>query len=207
MTSPNSQEYRRAALALANLSRQNHCRSTILASATAGEGATTASVYLGRHLLCDLAFKPVLIELNRLRPSLASLFGLDDARSLAAVAGGTCPVMECVQTDPAGLPMIPVGKFESSVGLKGVEAALCRSVQELQNNFDFILVDAPPVLESADILMAGRVVPNVILVAGAGRASQESVREACRQLSEARIHLLGAILNERKPILPRWLKR
>ncbi|HEV2446177.1 MAG TPA: hypothetical protein VGS58_09655 [Candidatus Sulfopaludibacter sp.] len=194
-------------MALANLSKQNHCRSTILASATAGEGATTASVYLGRHLLRDLAFQPVLIELNRLRPSLARLFGLDDSRSLAAVAGGSRPVMECVQKDPEGLSMIPVGKFESSAGLKEIESALCRSVQELQNDFDFILVDAPPVLESSDMLMAGRVIPNAILVAGAGRASQESVREACRQLSEARIHVLGAILNERKPILPRWLRR
>lgn len=207
MTSTNSSEYRRAALALANASRQGHCRSVILTSATAKEGATTAAVYLGRHLMRDLAFKPVLIELNRVRPALARLFGLDDARSLAAVARGDRGVMDCVQKDPAGLPVIPAGNFETSAGLKDLEAALCQSVQELQNDFDFILVDAPPVLESADILVAVGVIPNAILVAGSGRVSQANVRKACRQLGEARTKVLGAILNERKRILPRWLRR
>lgn len=205
MAPKTSEEYRRAALALANAARQSHCRSAILCSATAGEGTTTAAVYIGRHLLRDLGFNPVLIELNRARPALARLFGLDEEKSLAAVASGARSVMDCVQKDPTGLRMIPVGKFESGDGLQGLEAVLCRSVQELQNSFDFILVDAPPILESADVLIAGRVVPNVILVAGSGRVSQESVREACRELSEARIHLVGAILNERKRILPRWL--
>jgi len=207
MTSPNGHEYRRAALSLANLSRQNHCRSTMVVSATAGEGASTAAVYLGRHLMRDLALNTVLIEVNRIRPALARLFDLDPKRSLAAVASGDRAILDCVQKDPTGLPIIPIGDFQSGAGLKELESALCQSVQELQNSFDFILADAPPVLESADSLIAGRVIPNVILVVGAGRASQEGLRAACNQLSEARIQVLGAILNERKRILPRWLRR
>ena len=194
-------------MALADVAKQSHCQSVILCSASAKEGATTAAVYIGRSLLRDFGFRPVLIEFNRTRPALARLFGLNEEESLAAVASGARNVMDCVQKDPTGLRMIPAGRFDSTDGLQDLESVLCRSVQALQNNSDFILVDAPPVLESADVLIAGRVIPNVILIVGSGRVSQECVREACRALSEAHIRLVGVILNERKRILPRWLGR
>jgi len=207
MISAHTDEYRRAAVALANVSRQNHCCSALVASATAGEGASTVAVYLGRHLMQDLAFNPVLIELNRIRPAFTRLFRLDPKRSLAAAVSGDLAILDCVQKDPTGLRVIPVGEFQTATGLKDLESALCQAVQGLQNSFDFILADVPPVLESADTLIAGWVIPNVILVVGSGRASQESVRAARAQLADARIQVIGAILNERKRILPRWLRR
>ena len=206
-TKHNSEQYRRAALALANASKQAHNRSAIFSSASSGEGATTATVYVGRHLLQDVGFNPVVIELNRTRPALSNLFGLDEEKSLAAIASGSASALECVQKDPAGLCMIPAGRFAPDQHVSGLETVLCRATQELQNNYDFILVDAPPILESADVLIAGRIIPNLVLVVGSGRACQETVREACRTLEEANIRLIGTILNERKRILPRWLAR
>ena len=110
MAPQTSEACRRAALALANAARQTHCSSAIFSSVFAGDGATTASVYIGRHLLRDLGFNPVLIELNRIRPALAQLFRLDTDRSMAAVASGSANVVDCVQKDPAGLSIIPAGK-------------------------------------------------------------------------------------------------
>jgi Mrp family chromosome partitioning ATPase len=155
----------------------------------------------------DLGFNPVVVELNRVRPALAHLFGLNKEKSLAAAVSGPAGVMDCVQKDPSGLSMITAGELDLAGHSSGFETILCQAVQVLQNNFNYILLDAPPILESADVLIAGRIVPNLILVVGAGRASQESIREACRQLSDARINLAGTILNTRKRIIPRWVDR
>lgn len=204
MSERNSEHYRRAALAIANASRQSHATSAIVSSATAGEGATTACVFMGRHLLHDFGLRPVLIETNRFRPSFTRLFRLKPEKSLAAVAAGKAEVMDCVQKDSSGLSMIPAGTFDAAE-LPSLEKTLCRSVQELQNHFDYILLDAPPVLESADVAITGRVVPNAILVVGSGRTSQTALRRAGEELREAHIRVVGTILNQRKRIIPRWL--
>jgi polysaccharide biosynthesis transport protein len=203
----NNEQYRKAALALANTARDKHCQSVIVSSAVAGEGVTTATVFIARHLLHDLASTPVVIELNHMRPAMVRLFDLDPGKSMASVASGTKRVTDCVQRDPTGLSIIPAGEFDDEGGFPRLETVLCQAVQELQNQFNFILLDAPPVLESADTLIAGRVVPNVMLVVGTGRSSQEAVREACREMRDARMQIMGTILNETKRILPRWLDR
>ncbi len=202
-----TEEYRRAALALANALRQHHNRAAILSSPHAAAGVTTAAIYVGRYLMNDYGVKPVVIEVNRTRPAFTRMFHLDPAKSLAATAGGSVDALECVQADPTGLPVLPAGQFGSNGHFPGLETVLCRAVQNLQNHFDFVLLDAPPVLESADVLIAGRVVSNLILVIGAGAVSQESVREACRELQNGKINLIGAILNTQKRIIPRWIDR
>ena len=202
-----SEQYRKAALNLANLMPQtsDRQRSVIVSSVSAGEGATTATVLLGRHLLQDQGAKPIVLELNHVRPALARMFGLDPEKSIAGIASGSFRVAECVQTDPTGLSMIPAGELNGH--FPNLETLLCRMLQELRNHYDFILLDVPPVLESVNVMIAGRVVRNVVLVVGAGKSSQEAVREACRQLREARIEIVGTILNEKKRIFPRWLDR
>ena len=207
MAQRSNEEYKRAALALANASRQVRSRSVIVSSAVAGEGATTAAIFMGRHLRNDLGFTPVVMEVNSLRPALAKWFHFNSGKSLASAAEGSAGITDCIHKDPTGLAMIPVGTNGSGAGIPELEKLICHSVQELQNHFDFILLDAPPVLESADVLIAGRVVPNTILVVGAGRTSQQAVRQACRELRDARMQVVGSILNSRERILPHWLDR
>jgi Mrp family chromosome partitioning ATPase len=193
---------------LATAARQSRFRSAILSSATGGEGTTSAAVNIGLHLMGDCGLNPLLIEVNRVRPSLTRLFQLDDQKSLAAMVAGGGSAMQYVQRTPAGLSVIPVGPADNAALLiSRLESTLCHAVQELQNSFDFILLDAPAILESSDVMIAGRVVPQLVLVVGAGQSSQESLSRACQELKEARITLIGTILNSRKRIIPGWIDR
>jgi succinoglycan biosynthesis transport protein ExoP len=206
MAHQGTEEYRRAAIALAAALRQSRYHGVIVSSATRGEGATSAAVHIGRHLLQDAGLKPVLIEVNRLRPAFQRLFGLDSKRSLASMLAHGGSALDQVQRDPTGLAVIPAGVPEDGEAAMSLESALCRAVQELQNSFDFILLDAPPILESADVLVAGRVIPQLLLVVGAGQVSQENLGRACQQLQDAKIQLAGTILNSRKRFIPKWVE-
>lgn len=203
-----TEEYRRAAIALVTAGRQGRYRGVILSSATRGEGTTSAAVHVGRHMMRDAGMNPVLIEVNFLRPAFQRLFGLDPKRSVARMLAEGSPALDQVQRDSTGLAMIPAGVVEQKEPeAMSLESALCHAVQELQNRFDFILVDAPPVLESADVLVAGRVIPYVLLVVGAGQVSQENLGRACQQLQDTKIQLAGTILNTRRRFIPGWVER
>jgi Mrp family chromosome partitioning ATPase len=156
----------------------------------------------------NAGINPVLIEVNRRRPALQRLFGLDPKRSLAAILTEGRPALDQVQRDSTGLAMIPAGAAEQKMpAVMSLESALCHAVQELQNSFDYILLDAPPILESVDVLVAGRIIPHVLLVVGAGQVSGENLARACQQLQDAKISLAGTILNSRKRFIPGWVER
>ena len=56
-------------------------------------------------------------------------------------------------------------------------------------------------------LLAGRVVPRMILVAAAGRVSHEILDRAQLELGAANISVVGGILNMQERIIPKWLYR
>jgi Mrp family chromosome partitioning ATPase len=203
-----AEEYRRAAIALVTAGRQGRHGGVIVSSATHGEGTTSAAVHIGRHMMRDAGKNPVLIEVNSVRPAFQRLFGLDPNRSVARMLAEGSPALDQVQRDSTGLAMIPAGVVEQKEpAAMSLESALCHAVQELQNSFDFILLDAPPLLESADVLVAGRVIPYVLLVVGAGQVSQQNVGRACQQLQDNKIQLAGTILNTRRRFIPGWVER
>jgi Mrp family chromosome partitioning ATPase len=148
-----------------------------------------------------------VIETNRLRPSFSRLFGLADSRGLAAIGSGAAPALDCVQKDPTGLPLVPLGTRAAWEKLPGLASVLSGAMQELNQHFEFVIVDAPPILESADTLMAGKVVPHLVLVAEAGRVSQKSLGRVLQELTNAEITLVGAIMNSRRQIIPAWIDR
>lgn len=147
------------------------------------------------------------MELNWLRPALAGMFHLDADRSVAAALSGRLPLRKCIQEDGAGLIMLPAGKFEELEPGRGWQKAFCGMIHELQADFDITLVDTPPLLESADALVAGNAVPRMVLVVSAGLASRQALARAVQELERANIELMGTIFNERKRILPAWLNR
>jgi len=76
---------------------------------------------------------------------------------------------------------------------------------ELCASFGYVLVDAPPVNESAESLMFARMSEGVVLVLAANATRREAARKAKETLEAARVKLLGAVLNKRTYPIPEAL--
>jgi uncharacterized protein involved in exopolysaccharide biosynthesis/Mrp family chromosome partitioning ATPase len=201
------EEYRRAALQIATATRASGHRSVLLSSATRGEGTSTSSINVARLLGQGFGVRAVVVETNRLQPVYARMFELDDARSLAAVESGAVAVSQAVQQGPGGVSIVPRGDAPGAPVGADPESGLARAVRELEGQFDLVLLDAPPILECADVLALGRLVPRLVLIAEAGEVTRQSLGRVLRQLRDADIELLGVILNSRKRVIPEWLER
>ena len=73
---------------------------------------------------------------------------------------------------------------------------------ELCSEFNYVLVDAPPVSESGESLMIGRLADGVVLVIEAHATRREAARNAKESLEAAHVRLLGAVLNKRTFPIP-----
>jgi Mrp family chromosome partitioning ATPase len=65
---------------------------------------------------------------------------------------------------------------------------------ELKKQFNYILIDAPPVTSSPNAVVLGQLADGVILVIEANSTRYESARLAKETFDEAKVNLLGAIL-------------
>jgi Mrp family chromosome partitioning ATPase len=72
-------------------------------------------------------------------------------------------------------------------------------LDRLRNEFDMVLVDAPPVMHLADARVLGRLADGVILVIRAGQTTTESAIFASQRFAEDGTRVLGTILNSWNP--------
>jgi len=73
---------------------------------------------------------------------------------------------------------------------------------KLKENFDSILIDAPPVIGHPETLALSKLTDGVLLVIKANLTRLEVIDEAKGQLQSAGAKVLGVVLNERRFFIP-----
>jgi polysaccharide biosynthesis transport protein len=160
-----------------------------------GKTTTTANLAVslaegGRHVL--------LIDGDLRRPALAQFFGVKNIEGLtdALDEDGRMDMKDLVlPTAFPGVHILPSGAIKGSVAKMLHSRHLSSVINTARNNFDFILIDAPPLLGLADARILSKFSDGVILICRAGRTSIDDLDEARRLLVEDGTHILGTILN------------
>jgi receptor protein-tyrosine kinase len=67
---------------------------------------------------------------------------------------------------------------------------------ELRAEFNFVIVDAPPLSRYADAIALGQLSDGMVLVLEAGSTRQDAALTAVRYVRSSRIQVLGAVLNK-----------
>jgi capsular exopolysaccharide synthesis family protein len=65
----------------------------------------------------------------------------------------------------------------------------------LQEHFDWVILDTPPVMAVTDAALIAHYVSGVLFVIGADMTSRHAARRAVDQLEQAQAHFIGAALN------------
>ncbi len=203
-----AESYRRIASFLATAVREKRFDSVIFTSATEGEGTTTVASRVAELLREKFGLRPLLVELNQRRPVYARRFGLDPSLGLGELAGGDRPARSCVQRTASGLAVIVAGGERGEAeGEAGAARVLKRILTELSGDFDMVLIDAPPVLEQADAVASGSVVPRAVLVVESGNTPYEALDRTRQALAAGDISIVAAVLTKQPRLIPEWVYR
>jgi Mrp family chromosome partitioning ATPase len=72
-------------------------------------------------------------------------------------------------------------------------------VADMLKSYQFIILDAPPVMGLADARVLAPIADGVVLVVRAGTAQKPSIRRACWHLESVGATVLGTVLNDAAP--------
>jgi succinoglycan biosynthesis transport protein ExoP len=125
-----------------------------------------------------------------------ALFGLDDHLGLAQVVNGDTTLPDALRrTEVPRLHVLPGGQayFDPSGVLQS--AAFANVLGQLRGQADFLVIDAPPVLASADTAALAELGALILLVADEKTSTRAEVRAAVKELTHVRDDLIGCVLD------------
>jgi polysaccharide chain length determinant protein (PEP-CTERM system associated) len=178
-----AEQYRMAASRLA-LSAEGH-GSTILGvtSALKGEGKTTTVVNLGYSLARNLGKRTLLIDCDFRCPALHEYTNVPARGGLIELLDGQLSLEDCLSViDEAPCSILSVGGFNEEQNEMARIQQLKAILPKLRVKFDYMIINAPPVLPSATMGILASLADVLIMVIRAGVTPKHAVREAFAML-------------------------
>ncbi len=171
-------------------------RRLLITSSGPREGKTTSSINLG-ITFASAGRRVCLVDADLRRPSLHHAFGLENEQGLSSLIRGEAKAEDVCQLTPQqGLYILPSGPRPSNpaeqLGSDGCRAALDR----LNELFDLVIIDSPPVVAVTDAVVLSTEVDGVIMVIKSFKVAKDLVAQAKRQLKDVDARLIGVILND-----------
>jgi capsular exopolysaccharide synthesis family protein len=198
-------EYERLAQRLKALPRKDQCRVILVASAVAGEGASTVARNLALSLAQDPDVNLLLVDANLRSPSQHQAFEVSNVRGLSDIVIGEMTMQQGIRSAPdAGHHVLTSGNGVRDVGRLLSNPAFADTLQELRRRFTCVIIDAPPVTQFPDASTLARFSDGVVLVLRAESTRWQVAEEARRILEEDGGRILGAVLNERRYHIPEF---
>jgi succinoglycan biosynthesis transport protein ExoP len=144
-----------------------------------------------------------LAEGNFRQPSIRDFLGTDHDRGFIDALRMDDPIEEFAKPlGPDSLWLLPAGApVQDSAVLLNSERMKER-ITELRKQFDYLILNAPPLSAFADAMVLGRMVDGVVLVLEANSTRREAALRATESLRAMNIPVLGAVLNNRTFPIP-----
>ncbi len=184
-------------------------RLVVVSGTESGNGCSWICARMAEVLAAQVSGTVCVVDANLRAPGLHREFGVSNHYGLSDALQVREPVREFVtQLSRTNLWLLSCGaESEKSQTLLGSER-MRSLLPELQREFDYVLIDAPPLRAGDDTIMLGRNAEGVVLVLRANSSRRETARQAVHDLEAANVRLLGAVLNQRTfPVPERIYKK
>jgi capsular exopolysaccharide synthesis family protein len=173
-------------------STRRACRRIAVVSPTMGDGKSTVTHHLGASL-ADGGSRVLLIDVDMRHPSQDGLFGIRTEKGLSLLLAGERGIEPSPQRpnlDYLGVGMRPPNPADLLCSPE-LEALLERCSPQ----YDFILLDTPPLNFVTDALIVGAVADELVLVVRDLSTTRGALLDAMQRLEPLHAKLSGFVLN------------
>jgi len=192
--SPRAESFRSLRTNLQFLDIDSDSRTFVVSSAGPGEGKSTTTANLA-IALAETGARVALIDGDLRLPRVADYMGVEGGVGLTNVLIGQIEISEALQKWGTNeLYVLASGPVPPNPSEMLGSAAMDRLLKPLEEYFDYILIDAPPLLLVTDAAVIGKKTRGVILTAASGKTKKPELSGAIRTLETAGVNLLGIVV-------------
>lgn len=191
---PRSEAFRRIRTNLQFIQVDSKRRSFVITSSVPSEGKSTTAANLAVSL-AENDLSVVLVDGDLRRPKVAELMGIEGSAGITDVLIGRMELVDAVQPwGKQGLAVLPAGQIPPNPTELVASAAMQAVLSDLEERYDIVLIDAPPLLPVADAAVLSHLSGGAILVAAVGRTTKKQLEIARSALQAAGTKAVGCVL-------------
>lgn len=171
-------------------------QSLLISSSQPGEGKSTTTANLA-IAFAQLRRNTLLIDADLRKPVQHNVFGLDRGPGLSEYLIGEVEDLNSIihQTKVENLSILTAGSLPPNPSELLGSDAMSKLVDLLENEWDMVLLDSPPIVAVTDASMISREIDAIALVVKAGQTERSAVDRALDTVRNVKAPLIGAILN------------
>ncbi|MFQ5718265.1 MAG: GumC family protein [Acidobacteriota bacterium] len=191
--------YRTLRTSLLFSSKARSLNTLLLTSAAPGEGKTSTAASLARTL-ASAGDRVVIVDADLRRPNLHNQFGVERSSGLtnylmsAERDQAWARYLKKVE-NASNLSVITCGPIPPNPPELFSTDKFIDLVSQLKSNFDWVIIDSPPVASLSDSIVLGSLVDMVILVVKHNENDRDLIKRASTGLRKVGANVIGAVLN------------
>jgi capsular exopolysaccharide synthesis family protein len=187
------EQYRRLAATLHHEQAERGIKKVMVASAMPGEGKTLTALNLALTLSESYRRRVALIDADLRCPRVHEMLNVPNMAGLNEALTRTRQNKVSLLRMTRRLSVLPAGRPNPDPMGPLTSRRMAHLLDKAAANFDWVIVDTPPVVQLADANLLAAMVDVAVLVIEAGRTSYDLSDRAIAALGRERV--LGIVLN------------
>jgi capsular exopolysaccharide synthesis family protein len=189
-----SEIYRMLQANLKFLSSDKRIKTIVVTSSVPKEGKSTVSANLAATL-AQLGYRVMLIDADMRQPSQHHLWGLTNAVGLSDILVGQAELSSVIRQGIERLDIIPAGVTPPNPLALLDSKRMTSLIRNFSEDYDFVIIDTPPLILAADALTLSQMASGVLLVARPRVLDRASANSAKEMLERSGQRVLGLVVN------------
>lgn len=170
--------------------------SILITGSSPGLGKSFISKNLGA-VLAQAGARVLIIDADLRRGHINKEFGLRREVGVSEYVAGTVKLEDIVK--PTAVPnlwVVTTGQIPPNPSELLMHLRFEQMLQQLGEQFDTLIIDAPPILAVSDAAIIGRLTGATLMVARAGHHPVSELEQAVKRLNHAGVHVKGFVFND-----------
>ena len=196
-TSFGAEQYRRLRHRVEEMHRSTNLTVLGISSPEAGDGKTITTINLAGALAQSPEARILIVDADLRRSSLTEYLGLDASRTrglVGAILDSRLSLKDVVDScPPFNISVVQAGKHPSAPYELLKSPRLAQLLEEARQQYDYVILDMPPLVPLPDCSVIGRSVDGFLVVITAHKTPRKLLKEALSVLEPATV--LGLVFN------------
>lgn len=170
----------------------------MVTSSKKGEGKTFISKNLAQSL-ADAKYKVLIIDADMRKPKLHKRFQITNSYGLSNVISQQITLNDAIIYDELNnIDVLTAGTNPPNPSELLDSKQFKDLLFSIKKEYDYIIIDTPPILPVTDALVLGKIVDKTILIVNSKTTSSDIVIEGKERLDNLSIPIFGVVLNQVK---------
>lgn len=190
-----SESYRMLQTNLKFLNSDKALKVIVVTSSVPKEGKSTTCANLAA-VMAQLCYRVLIIDADIRRPSQHQIWQISNQVGLTNIIAGQGNLSTTViQRVMKNLDVLTAGVSTSNLPVFLDSRSMAAVIEQWQNQYDYVIVDTPPLAIAADASMLGKIADGVLLLTRPGLADAINCKLAKEYLDHSSHNILGIVVN------------